>query len=65
MRNYFKNLSTNSVYVAFCVFEDSFPAFIRAKETATENGLSYEWDPFRLSDGPVSFSAVGHTPKPQ
>jgi hypothetical protein len=65
LRAYFKNLAGSSVYVAFCVFEDSFPAFIRAKQFATESGLSYGWDPFQLSDGPVSFGAVGHTPKPQ
>ena len=65
LKAYFKTLSESSVYVAFCVFEDSFPAFIRAKQLATENGLSYGWDPFQISDGPVAFSAVGHTPKPQ
>jgi hypothetical protein len=65
LKSYFSNLSEKSVYVAFCVFEDSFPAFIRAKQVATESGLSYGWDPFQLSNGPVSFAAVGHTPKPQ
>lgn len=65
LKAYFRNLSENSVYVAFCVFEDSFPAFIRAKQLATESGLTYGWDPFQLSDGPVSFGSVGHTPKPQ
>lgn len=65
LKTYFRNLSENSVYVAFCVFEDSFPAFIRAKQVATESGLTYGWDPFQISDGPVSFGAVGHTPKPQ
>lgn len=65
LKAYFRNLSENSVYVAFCVFDDSFPAFIRAKQVATESGLTYGWDPFQVSDGPVSFSAVGHTPKPQ
>ncbi len=65
LRTYFRNLSESSVYVAFCVFEDSFPAFIRAKQLATESGLAYGWDPFQFSDGPVSFGAVGHTPKPQ
>jgi hypothetical protein len=65
LKAYFRNLSEGSVYVAFCVFADSFPAFIRAKQIATESGLAYGWDPFQLSDGPVSFSAVGHTPKPQ
>jgi len=65
LRTYFRNLSGSSVYVAFCVFEDSFPAFIRAKQLATAAGLAYGWEPFQLSDGPVSFGPVGHTPKPQ
>lgn len=65
LRTYFRSQSGGSVYMAFCVFEDSFPAFIRAKQLATESGLAYGWDPFQFSDGPVSFSAVGHTPKPQ
>ena len=63
--NFFKNMSDDSVYVAFCVYEDSFPAFIRAKQLAADCGLAYGWEPFQLSDGPVSFSSVGHTPKPQ
>jgi hypothetical protein len=65
LRTYFRNQSGSSVYMAFCVFEDSFPAFIRAKQLATESGLAYGWDPYQFSDGPVSFGAVGHTPKPQ
>ena len=65
LRTYFRNLSGNSAYVAFCVFEDSFPAFVRAKQLATESGLAYGWEPFQFSDGPVSFGPVGHTPKPQ
>jgi hypothetical protein len=63
--NFFKNMSDDSVYVAFCVYEDSFPAFIRAKQLASDSGLAYGWEPFQISDGPVSFGAVGHTPKPQ
>jgi hypothetical protein len=63
--NFFKNMSDDSVYVAFCVYEDSFPAFIRAKQLASDCGLAYGWEPFQISDGPVSFGAVGHTPKPQ
>jgi chemotaxis protein histidine kinase CheA len=65
LRSYFKSQSGSSVYMAFCVFEDSFPAFIRARHLAIESGLAYGWEPFTLSDGPVSFSAFGHTPKPQ
>ena len=63
--NFFKNMSDDSVYIAFCVYEDSFPAFIRAKQVASDCGLAYGWEPFQISDGPVSFGAVGHTPKPQ
>ena len=63
--NFFKNMSDDSVYVAFCVYDDSFPAFIRAKQLASNCGLAYGWEPFQLSDGPVSFGSVGHTPKPQ
>ena len=63
--NFFKNMSDDSVYVAFCVYEDSFPAFIRAKQLASGCGLDYGWEPFQISDGPMSFGAVGHTPKPQ
>ena len=63
--NFFKNMSDDSVYVAFCVYEDSFPAFIRAKQLASDCGLAYGWEPFQISDGPVSFGSVGHTPKPQ
>lgn len=63
--NFFKNMSDDSVYVAFCVYEDSFPAFIRAKQLASDCGLAYGWEPFQISDGPVSFGAVGRTPKPQ
>lgn len=65
LRTYFRKLSGSSSYVAFCVFEDSFPAFIRAKQLASEGGLAYGWEPFQLSDGAVSFGPVGHTPKPQ
>jgi hypothetical protein len=63
--NFFKSMSDDSVYVAFCVYEDSFPAFIRAKQLASDCGLAFGWEPFQNSDGPVSFGAVGHTPKPQ
>lgn len=65
LKSFFNNLSGQSVYVGFCVFEDSFPAFIQAKQMATESGLAYGWDPFEVSDSPVSFSDTGHMPKPQ
>jgi hypothetical protein len=63
--SYFSGLSSDGVYVVFCVFEDSFPVFIRAKQSAVASGISYGWEPFRNEDGPVSFGENGHTPKPQ
>ena len=63
--SYFSGLSGNDVYVAFLVFEDSFPAFIRARQSAVDSGISYGWDPFRNEDGPVTFAETGHKPKPQ
>ena len=62
---YFNNESKDTVYVVFCVFEDSFPAFIRAKQLAVARGVAYGWEPFRNSDGPVAFGESGHTPKAQ
>jgi hypothetical protein len=61
----FNSLPKDLVYLAFCVFEDSFPEFNRAKGIAMTSGLAYGWDPFRNQDGPVSFSPIGHRPKPQ
>jgi hypothetical protein len=63
--SYFSGLASDDVYVVFCVFEDSFPSFIRAKQSAVASGISYGWEPFRNVDGPVSFGEHGHTPKPQ
>jgi hypothetical protein len=65
LRTFFNSQSRDSVYFVFCVFEDSFPAFILAKQFAVDNGFAYGWDPYRFEEGPVSFGAVGHTPKPQ
>jgi hypothetical protein len=65
LSSYFNNQSSDSVYVVFCVFEDSFPAFIRAKQSVVDSGISDGWEPFRNIDGPVSFGQHGHTPKPQ
>jgi hypothetical protein len=65
LTSYFKALSGTSVYLAFLVFEDSFPAFIRAKQLASASGLAYGWEPYEISHGSVTFGPVGHTPKPQ
>jgi hypothetical protein len=65
MDSYFAELSRSGVYVVFCAFADSFPAFMQARQTAVARGLSYGWEPFRIQDGPVTFSSHGHVPKPQ
>ena len=65
LRALFESLPKDLVYIAFCVFEDSFAEFNRAKEIAIASGLAYGWDPFRNQDGPVMFGPVGHRPKPQ
>ena len=66
MSNYFGSQADKDVYFAFNVFEDSFPAFIQAKQIALRNGLSYGLDFQRIADGPISFtSGHGYKPKPQ
>jgi hypothetical protein len=65
LETYFDGQAKDSVYMAFCVFEDSFPVFLKAKQMAVGSGLSYGWEPFRNNDGPVSFGESGHTPNPQ
>lgn len=65
LKAFLGRLSGRSIYLAFLVFEDSFPAFIQARQITAESGVGYGWEPFRLSDGPVTFSLIGHTPKPQ
>jgi hypothetical protein len=65
LQSYFDSQSRDEIYAAFCVFEDSFPAFIRARQLAAASGFAYGWEPFRLQEGPVTFSAHGHRPKPQ
>jgi hypothetical protein len=65
LESYFSGQPRESVYLVFCVFEDSFPAFIRARQLAVASGVAYGWEPFREADGPVAFGETGHTPKAQ
>jgi hypothetical protein len=66
LRAYFTAQAHNSVYVVFIASQDSFPAFIRAKQLAVENGLPYGWVPWRRGlDGDLSFSSNGNMPRPQ
>jgi len=66
LRAYFTAQAHNSVFVDFIAIEDSFPAFIQAKQIAVESNLPYGWIPWRLAqDGDLSFSSTGYMPKPQ
>jgi hypothetical protein len=65
LRNLLSRLPKERVFLAFCVFEDSFSDFNWAKELATAAGLDYGWTPLRNGEGPVGFSIAGHDPKPQ
>ncbi|MEI7730135.1 MAG: hypothetical protein WCO56_11225 [Verrucomicrobiota bacterium] len=65
IRDLFKTIPRDDVYLTFCVFEDSFPEFNKAKQIATALNLPYGWEPFLKQNGPVTFSSVGHRPKPQ
>ena len=41
----FQRFSKTNYYFVFWVYEDSFAAFNRAKETAASLGFQYGWDP--------------------
>jgi hypothetical protein len=41
----FKETGKTNYYLAFWVYQDSFDAFIRARETAMKLGLPYGWNP--------------------
>jgi len=41
----FKASGKTNFYFAFWVYDDSFPAFIRAREAATSLGFQYGWEP--------------------
>ncbi len=41
----FKASASTNFYFAFWVYDDSFDAFVRARETATKLGFQYGWDP--------------------
>lgn len=66
MSHYFGFQAGEDVYFAFDVYEDSFPAFIQAKQIALKNGLAYGLDFQRKADGPIIFThGHGYKPKPQ
>ncbi len=44
VRDFTAGANTN-FYFAFCVYEDSFNAFVRARDEAARLGFQYGWDP--------------------
>jgi uncharacterized phage infection (PIP) family protein YhgE len=58
------NVQQSGRYISFIVYEDSFTAFIKARDTAISQGVEYGWRPEEMSD-PVVFSTEGSAPKPQ
>ena len=66
LSNFFDHQSSEEIYLAFNVYEDSFLAFIQAKQIAIRKGFTYGLDFQRITDGPVRFThGHGYTPKPQ
>lgn len=45
MAQSFKASGRTNYYFAFWVYDDSFPAFVTARETAVKLGLQYGWNP--------------------
>jgi hypothetical protein len=45
MAQAFKNATHDNFYFTFWVYDDSFPAFMTARETAANLGFEYGWEP--------------------
>jgi hypothetical protein len=56
MAKSFNDTGKTNVYFAFWVYDDSFGAFVRAREAAARLGFQYGWEPLphneRLQIGP-------------
>jgi hypothetical protein len=60
----FKASGKTNYYFAFWVYDDSFEAFMRARETATRLGFQYGWEPLP-QDERLQLSAQGERVLPQ
>jgi hypothetical protein len=60
----FKASGKTNYYFAFWVYDDSFEAFMRARETATSLGFQYGWEPLPR-DERLQMSAQGERVLPQ
>jgi hypothetical protein len=60
----FRSHSKTNYYFTFSVYEDSFAAFDRAKETAANLGFQYGWEPW-AQNTPLGVSRNGKNIPPQ
>jgi hypothetical protein len=60
----FKTSGKTNYYFAFWVYEDSFEAFMRARELATSLGFQYGWEPLP-QDARLQLGAQGERVLPQ
>jgi hypothetical protein len=60
----FKANGKTNYYFAFWVYDDSFEAFMRARETATRLGFQYGWEPLPRGER-LQLSAQGERVLPQ
>jgi hypothetical protein len=65
LAQFFRSLPREEYYLAFYVFEDSFPSFNLAKQMAVAAGFDYGWMPLKLSEAPLKFAPSGRRPKAQ
>jgi hypothetical protein len=64
MAQAFKDSGQTNFYFAFWVFDDSFPAFISAREAAARFGFQYGWQPLP-QDARLQLGAQGERVLPQ
>jgi hypothetical protein len=60
----FKASGKTNYYFAFWVYEDSFQAFMRAREVATSLGFQYGWEPLPQNER-LQLGAQGERVLPQ
>jgi hypothetical protein len=64
MAQAFKDSGQTNFYFAFWVYDDSFPAFISAREAAARLGFQYGWEPLP-QDARLQLAAQGERVLPQ
>jgi hypothetical protein len=64
LAEFLAQVRTNDFYLAFQVYEDSFPAFRAVKEAALQHGFEYAWEP-RTNGFIVRLGPGQQAPQPQ